>query len=85
MLPIVDMLPPETPFTSQVTVVDGDVVEFSRLTVAVNSVWVLIGTLTEEGVIDTDVTVVGLLPLQPCMPKAPTIASARIASGETLS
>ena len=61
-----------TPFTSQVTEVVVEVVEFARLTTAVNVVDVFKGTVMEVGVIDTDVTVV--LPLLP--PPQPATAQA---------
>jgi len=50
--------PPETPFTSQVTVVVVETVEFDRLTTAVKVVCVFSGTVIEVGEIVTLVTVV---------------------------
>jgi hypothetical protein len=57
-------LPPATPFTSQVTAVLVEVFALLRLTVAVNSTTPPFGTLVDVGVIETDFTVVALLPPQ---------------------
>jgi hypothetical protein len=66
IVPVV-VLPPDSPFTSQVTVVGvTDVLEvFERVSVAVNSTQLLIGSETVTGVIETAVTrIVPLLPPQ---------------------
>jgi hypothetical protein len=83
MDPIVLMSPPETLFTSQVTVVVVETVEFDRFTTAVNVVCVFSGTVIEVGEIVTLVTVVEPLPppqldrTQPAAIVSETIASRR--------
>lgn len=64
MVPVVE-LPPATPFTSQVTAVLVLVLVLLlfRLTVAVKSACEPGATLADEGVMETDVTVVALEPL----------------------
>jgi hypothetical protein len=73
-------LPPAVPFTYHVIVVVVVVfVEFERVTAAVNVVVVLIGTLTDAGVIATAVT--RTLPLPP--PHDEMITNPPIASAKT--
>ena len=66
MVPMVEF-PPATPFTSHVTAVLVLVVVLllARFTVAVKSACVPGATVADEGVIETDVTVVALEPPQP--------------------
>jgi hypothetical protein len=67
MEPIVDRSPPETPFTSHVTVVVVEVVELARFTTAVKVVWVFNGTVIDVGVMAMEVTVL-VVPLPPPHP-----------------
>ena len=84
--PTVARSPFAMPFTSQVTDVVVDVVEFARFTTAVKVVVVFKGTVIEVGVIVTEVTVVVLLlpPPQLAIVHITAITAATIASKRAL-
>src|SRR5579862_890693 len=84
MEPVVAKSPPETPFTSHVTVVVVEVFELARLTTAVKVAVVFRGTVSVVGEMEMEVTVVvSLFPPQLESAVAARMASAAAANMRT--